>query len=160
MPLEVILPDPFCEAGLPGTTSRWLLSVSEVGDSRSSLGNLCQCLVTLTVKSVSSCSGGLFLYLTLWPLALVLSLGASEEKLPPWSFKALQVLIRTPVSLIFSRLTVTALSACPHTRDAPGPLIVFMALCWTLSSMSLSLLCWGAWNCTWNSSRCGLIRAE
>lgn len=50
-------------------------------------------------KSVSSCSGGPFLYLTLWPLALVLSLGATEEKLPPLSFSAFQVLIRTPWAL-------------------------------------------------------------
>lgn len=62
------------------------------------------------LKSVSSCSGGLVLYLTLWSLALVLSLGSSEEKLPWLSFSALQVLILTPLSLIFSRLTVLALS--------------------------------------------------
>lgn len=69
----------------------------------------------------------------------MLSLSASEEKLPLLSFSALQVLIRT-LSLIFSRLAVTALSACPHTRDASGSLIVFMAFCWTLSSMSVSLV--------------------
>jgi len=35
---------------LPRTMSRWLLNVSSMGHSTTSLGNLCQCLVALTLK--------------------------------------------------------------------------------------------------------------
>lgn len=149
-----------CLEWLPRTMSRWLLSISEHGDSRTSLGNLCQCMVTLTAKMFFIMFRWTFSVFDFVPLALVLSLGATEEKLPPLSFSALQVLIRTPLSLISSRLTVPALSACSHRRDAPSPIIIFMALCWTLSRMSVSLLYWGAWNWTQNSSRSGLTRAE
>ena len=55
----------------PRTMTRQLLSISKDGDSTSSLGNLCQCLVTLIMKSCflmsegSSCvSGGVNCFLS------------------------------------------------------------------------------------------------
>lgn len=62
-PLEVIgsnphpCPSMFTQYWLPRTLSRQLLNSSSGEDSTTSLGNLCQCLVTLTVK-VSWCSEG------------------------------------------------------------------------------------------------------
>ena len=58
-PLEVIWSNPLCsiratQATLHrmGSLSIWLLNISIDGDSTTLLGNLCQCLVTLTVKTV------------------------------------------------------------------------------------------------------------
>lgn len=39
----------------PRTVSRWLYNMSRKGDSTTSLGKLCQCSFTSTVKSVSWC---------------------------------------------------------------------------------------------------------
>ena len=59
------------------------LEISKTGDSTTSLGNLCQCSVTLTVKMC-------FLMLrrstfSLCPLPLVLSLGTTANRLASWS---------------------------------------------------------------------------
>jgi len=92
---------------LPRTVSRWLLNISKEGDSTASLGNLCQCSVT--AKKCFLMFRGNLLCLSLCPLPLVLSLGATEKSLalsslhPP--FRYLYTLLRhTPPSLLFSRL--------------------------------------------------------
>lgn len=55
--------------------------------------------------------------------------------------------IRSPLNRPFSSLsTFLSLSSCERCSK---PLTTFMALCWTCSSISLSLWYWGAQNWTW-----------
>ena len=68
------------------------------------------------------------------------------DEMPPWAFSS-------------PGWTVPAVSAFCHRRDAPTQLIIPVVLRWTLSSMSMSLLYWGAQNWTQHSS-CGLTSAE
>lgn len=51
------------------------------------------------------------------------------------------------------------LSVFPSHVRCSSPLITFVALCWTLSTMSISLFCWGGQNWT-QQSRHGLTCAE
>lgn len=55
------------------TVSRWLLNIFKDRDSSTSLGNTCQCLVTLTVESFLMCRQNLLCF-SLSPLALDLNL--------------------------------------------------------------------------------------
>lgn len=79
---------------------------------------------------------------SLCPLLLVLLLGNTEISLAPssWnpSLRYLQAFWSSPLSLLFSRLN----SPRPPTLSSYGkwfwPLIIFLALCWTLSRRSLS----------------------
>ena len=70
---------------LPRTMSRRLLNLPKDGDSTTSLGNLCQCLVTLTAKKCLLMFRANLLCFSLCPLPLVLSLGTTEESLTPSS---------------------------------------------------------------------------
>ncbi|XP_074997864.1 armadillo repeat-containing protein 1 isoform X2 [Calonectris borealis] len=61
--------------------SRQLLNISKGGDSTTSLANLCQCSVTLTVKKCFLLFRGNLLSSSVCPLRLVLSLGTTEKSL-------------------------------------------------------------------------------
>jgi len=63
--------------------SRWLLKITKDGDSTTSLGNWCQCLVPLTVKRCFLMFRENFLCFSLCPFPLVLSLGTTEKSLAP-----------------------------------------------------------------------------
>ncbi|XP_052646855.1 uncharacterized protein LOC128143559 [Harpia harpyja] len=67
----------------PRTVSRQIVTVSKDGDSTTSLGNLCQSLVTLTLKKCFLMFRGNLLCFSLCPLPLVLLLGATEKILAP-----------------------------------------------------------------------------
>ena len=112
-----------CPSQLPRTASRWPLNISEDGDSTTSLGNLCQCLITLTGKKCFLMFRGNLLCFCLCPLLLVMSLGTTGRSLalsamyppfryicwdPPWAFSS-------------PCWTIPALSTFPHGRDAPDP---------------------------------------
>ena len=90
---------------------------------------------------------GNLLYFSLCPLAVVLSLSTMEKSLAPSSlhppFRYLLTLMRPHWAFSSPDRTVPALSLSSVERCS-RPLIIFMALHWTLSSMSMSLLHWRA----------------
>ena len=67
--------------------------------------------------------------------------------------------MRSPYSLLFSRLNEPSSLSLPSQGRCSSPLIIFVAFLWTLSNSSTSFLCWGPH--TWTqSSRWGLTRAK
>ena len=70
-------------AGCSG--SRWVLNISKEGDSTTSLGNLCQCSVTFTVKKHFLMFRGNLLGFSLCPLPLVLSIKQAVCNNLQWS---------------------------------------------------------------------------
>uniref|UniRef100_A0A8B9QH24 Glycoprotein endo-alpha-1,2-mannosidase n=2 Tax=Apteryx owenii TaxID=8824 RepID=A0A8B9QH24_APTOW len=104
-----------------------------------------------------------FLCFSLCPLPLILSLGTTEKSLAPSSLdppiRYLYLLIRISLSLLFSRLNRPSSLSFFSYKQCSSPLIVFVALCWTCSSRSVSVLYWGAQNWT-QYSRWGLTSTE
>ena len=88
------------------TMFRQLLNISKDGDRTTSLGNLCQSSITLTVKRGFLMFRWSLLCFNLCPLPLGLSLGTTEKSLAPSSlyplFRYLCTLIRSP--RVFSSL--------------------------------------------------------
>lgn len=115
--------------------SRQLLNISRDGDSTTSLGKLCQCSVTPTVKKCFLPHVFQFV-----PLPLVLSLDISEKSLalssfhPPFGY--LHTLMRSPLSLFISRLNSPIfLSLSPQKKCSSSLNILAMAFCWSWSNM-------------------------
>jgi len=102
-----------------------------------------QCLVTLTVQTCFLMFGGNLLCFILCLLTLVLSLGTTEKSLAASSlcspFRYLYTLMRSHQSLLFSRFNSPSSLSLSLSERCSSALIIFVALCWTLSSMSLSL---------------------
>ena len=73
------------QSGFPRTVPGQLSNISMEGDSMTSLGNLCLCSVTLTVKKYFLMFRVNLLGFSLCPLPLVLSLGTAERSLAPSS---------------------------------------------------------------------------
>ena len=135
------------------TTARRLLNFLKEGDSTTSLGNLCQCSITFNIKTCYLVFRQNRLCSSLYPLPFVVALGTTEKSLSPSSlhfpFRYFYTLIRSmscplsssPTSRTFPSLfwTVPALSPSSQERCS-SRFIIFMVLCWTLSSMSVSLL--------------------
>jgi len=67
-------------------------------------------------------------------------------------------LIRSSLNLLFPRLDSPSSINLSSQESCSSPLNIFMAFHWTLSSMFMSLLCWGGQNWT-QHSRSGLIGA-
>ncbi|KAK4832342.1 hypothetical protein QYF61_021871 [Mycteria americana] len=147
----------------PRTMSRQILNISKLGDSTTSTGSLCQCSVTFVVQKCFLMFRGNLLCFRLCPLPLVLSPGTNARSLAPFSlhppFKYLYILMRSIPGLLFSRLNnPRSLSLSAQERCSKPFIIIFMALYWTHSSMSMSRLYCGAQNWT-QHSRCGLTSA-
>lgn len=91
------------------TMSGHVWNVSKDGDSPTSLGNLCQCSVTLTLKKCFLMFRWDFLYFNLYPLPLLLSLGITKTSLPQSSLHShiryLFALITSALSLLFAMLS-------------------------------------------------------
>jgi len=68
-------------------------------------------------------------------------------------------LIRSSPSLLCCRLNSPSSLSLSSQERCCSPFIISVARFWTLSSMSMSLLCWGAQNWT-QRSRCNLTSAE
>lgn len=68
------------------------MNISNTGDSATCLGNLCQCLVSLTIKKCFLTFAWNVLCFSLCLLPLVLSLGTTEKSLTP-SLYPLQIFI-------------------------------------------------------------------
>lgn len=84
-----------------------------------------------------------FLYFSLCPLSLILS-GRFCLHLFYFPHQAFIHVDKMPLTLLSSRLNVSSsLSICSYDRCS-SPLIIFVLLCWTHSSMSPFLLYWRA----------------
>lgn len=153
--LEVVLSKPMLKQGhleQAAETSVWVTSEDLQGDSTASLGSLCQYSSTRTMKKYFSVFRWNRLCSNLFPLPLLLSLGATEKSLALSSvrlpFRYLYTLIRFPWGFSFLSWTATSLPTFPHGREGPSPLIIQQFLCWNLSSIPMSVLYWRAQNWT------------
>ena len=103
-----------------------------------------------------------FLYFNLCLLPFLLSLNTTEKSLAPSSLLPEQVFIHMdkipPIHFCFWLNSLSSLSLSLYD-GCSNPLIIFIALQWTFSSMPMSLLYWGAQDWT-QYSRCGLTSAE
>jgi len=118
---------------LPRTVSRQLLNISKDGDSITSLGNLCQRLLTLTVKKCFLTFRGNLPCFGLCPLPLVLSLGTTKKSRAPSPshrpFGYSHQFRRSHPSFLISRLnSPSSLSLSPSVRCS-SPFIILAALC-------------------------------
>lgn len=90
---------------------------------RTSFHNLFQCLITLKVKYCFLKLKQDFLYLSLHPLPLLLSLGTTEKNLALSSYCPIRYLLyidRCPWAFSFPDWTVLALSGSNQISDAPN----------------------------------------
>ena len=145
-------PNLLFKQGLLGQVAmtRQLLHISTGEDSTTSLGNLFQCSVTLTLKKFFHTLVWNFLCSSFRPLLLVLLLHITKKNLAssiclPSPFRYLQTLIRSPPSLLFPRLN-RLLSISSYERCSML-FIVFVVLRWT-PRRSLSSWNWGVQNWT------------
>lgn len=132
---------------LPWSMPRWLWASLTWEDSTSFLDNLWQCSVTLT-----KCLTQHFLYFSLCPLLLVLSLRAAVKSLAASSlyspFIHLHTLVRNPRAFLSPGWT-GSLSLSPQGRKS-SPFIILVAF-ETLSTISMFSSCWGGQSCTCSS---------
>jgi len=100
--------DIFNQTRLLRALSNLTLNVSRDGESTTSLGNLCQCFIALSVKNFFLVSNLNLPSFSLKPLPLVLSLHALVKSPSPAflqaPFKYWKAAIRSPQSPLFSRL--------------------------------------------------------
>lgn len=132
---------------LPRTMTRWILTISMYGDSTTSLGNLCQCSVALRNKKKcflmfkgTSC-------VSVWAHCLVAPLRRAWLcllcTLPSGFYVHIGMI---PLSFLFSRLNSHSFLCLSLLERDYSHHIIFLALCWTLSNMAMSLLSWEALN--------------
>ncbi|KAK4819472.1 LOW QUALITY PROTEIN: hypothetical protein QYF61_004698 [Mycteria americana] len=124
--------------------SNLTLNVSRDGASTTSLGNLFQCFTTLIVKNFFLQSSLNLPSLSLKLLLLVLSQQALLKSLSPSlleaPFKDWKAVIRSPRSLLFSRLNNPSSLSLSLEERCSSPRIIFVALLWPCSSSSMSFL--------------------
>jgi len=127
------------------TMSRLFLNISKEGDSTTSLGNLCQCSITLTVKKVFPDVQREPPLLQFLPIAHVFLLGTTEKSLTPFSlhppFKYVHTFMGSPLSLLFPRLNSPS-SPFSSRRDTPVLYSSLWHFAW-LSAVSPCLSCTG-----------------
>jgi len=116
-------------AGCPGPLSSQVLSISTGGNSTTSLGNLCQCFITLTVEKCCLVFRRNLLCFSLCPLPPVPSQDTTENSPAPSSFPPIRCLHTgiAPLSCLF-QAEQSHLSQLPLTERCFGPLIIFSAL--------------------------------
>lgn len=112
-------------SGLPRNVISWILSIFKDGDSTVSLHSQCQCLITLTVKKLSSCIQIEYYVLLcshLQPLPLALSVS-----LP--FYQAFIHIDKIPLSLPFSTLNSPSSCSFSSKKTSSTPLVIPMAFC-------------------------------
>lgn len=128
--------------------SSQVFSMSRDRDSTTCLGNLCQCLTTLTVKKCFLAFRWNLMFFNLYGLFLVLSQGTTEKSLALTSslspVKCLYILIWSLLSLLFSRLNRLSCLSPSSWEKCSNPLIILANLHWTHCIKSIRL-------CTWES---------
>ena len=96
-------------------------------------------------------------------ISLLPSLGTTGKSLAPSSlqppFRPFYTLIRSPLSLLFTRLNSPSLLSLSSEERCSSASDIFMALCWTLSRTCISLLYRAAQNRT-QCPRCGITSAK
>jgi len=127
------------------------------------LGNLCHCSVTCAVMESFLVFRWNQLCSSLSPLSLVLTRGTMVKSMDPPSlhppFRSLYTLLRFSLSLIFSRLNNLSFLSLFSQERCSSLLNILVALTWTFSSISRSLLNWEPQ--TWTqSSRCSLTSTK
>ncbi|KAK4832076.1 hypothetical protein QYF61_020632 [Mycteria americana] len=144
---------PFQGLDLLQAPSNLTLNVARDGASTTSLGNLFQCFTTLIVKNFFLISSLNLPSFSLKPLPLVLS----QQVLLKTPFKYCKAAMRSPQSLLFSRLNNPSSLSLSSQERCSISLIIFVALLWTCSNRSMSFLCRGlqSWTQYW---RWGLTR--
>ena len=124
--------------------SRWLLRISKDGDSMISLGSLCHCSVTLTVKKLCLMFRQSLPYCSLCPLPLVLSLGTTGKSLAPSSlhppFSYLWTFVRSPWSFLFSRPRSPSSLSLFSQGEVFQSLHHVCDLCWSVQYLHVSLV--------------------
>ena len=151
--------DVFHQTRLLRAPSNLALNTAREGAATASLGNLFQCFTTLMLKNFFQTSNLNLPSFSLQPFPLVLSLhtlvispSPSFLEAPFWYWKAA---VRSPWSLLFSRLNSPNSLSLSSQERCSSPLINFVALLWTCSNRSMSFFCWGPQNQT-QYSRWGL----
>lgn len=126
--------------------TRWGLNVCREEDSTTSLGSLLQCSSTLNVKKFFLMLSWKFLWFSLWTLLLVLSLQCAPLKKvchPPFGIWLWDIYIHQwDLLSVFSRLNRLSSCSLSSYKRCSRPLIVFVVIHWTLSSISLFILIW------------------
>lgn len=144
-------------AGCWGLVSRWLLNNLQEWRIHSLPGE------PMLVLSCSQEQTECFFDDQTEPLVLQLvpiaSGPATEKSLALFSWYAPSrywyTLERSPLSLLFSILNSPSSCSLSSQEKCSSPFITFVAVCWTFSSMLMSLLYWGA-QCWTQHSRCNL----
>jgi len=121
------------------------LNASREGASTTSLGNLFQCLTTPTVKNFFLISSLNLPSSSLKPFHLVLLLHVLIKTFSPVfpsaPFRYWKAAVKSPQSLLSSRLrSPNSLSLSSQGRCS-SPLIFFTVLLWTCSKSSMSFFC-------------------
>lgn len=155
--LEVMWSIPPTQAGPPRVScwgpypgNFWIYP--RTGDSTTSVGNLFQCSASLTEKKKCFLVfSQTLLCFSLCLSPLVLSLGMTEKNLALVPFAHFLQLVKYIDEIILSLLLSRPNSSSSLSLTFIGEMLKFTflgALCWTLSSMSISLLYWGTLNWT------------
>ena len=114
-----------CSSRPSRTGCQGMFCICKVGSSITSLGNLFQCSVTLTVKQCFPMFRWNLLCFSLCPLPLVLSLDTTKKRLASYSlcppFRYLYKLIRFCCLFSSPHKAVPTLSASPCITDAVDP---------------------------------------
>lgn len=134
--------------------SSWIFNVSKDGDSKASVGSLFQCLTTVAGKRIFHMREGNFLYINLCQFVPVVSCPVPRNHLKSafifllLLISYLHTLIKSSLNFFFSRLN----SPCSFRLFSYGrystPLVIFVALCWACSHVSMVLSYWGVQNWT------------
>jgi len=117
----------------PRTMFRWLLSICKDGDSTTSLGNLCQCLATLTVKKCFLIFRQSLLCFIFVPIAFGPVTGhhwkAPGSILFAPSLQVFQHFDKIPLSLLFSRQNSLSSLSLSSQETCSTACITLVALC-------------------------------
>lgn len=148
-------PTPPLRGGLPRTGFLGPCPISFWVSPRMETPQPVQCLVILTIRKVFLMFQGNFLYLHLCPLPLGLSVGTTEKSVGLSSYSHHQVFICYPLEPALFLAKHSWLSRPLFIWEMLQSVGCLVAHCWTLSSMPMSFLYWGAQNRT-QHPRCGL----
>lgn len=157
--LEAICAFPSCSSKVTQTQLPrigWLLNISKDRDFTTALGNLCQSkMYFLMFRRTFQC-----FILCLLPLVLTLCTTEMRQVLfsVHTSSRYLYTFLRSLI-LLYSRLKNISSFSLSLQNRCFNLLIIFMVFQWTLSSMFMPLLYWGAQNWTYHS-KCGITSSE